>query len=244
MNNKKRIVVFTVLLAAVLAGANMMLYRHLLEKRYKWIVIHHTASHRDNLESIRAYHKKQYGWRDAAYHVVLSNGSTTVPSGYIEPTKRYESFSYSLATGRVKYNVWGIHLCVVGNYEQNSLPRDLQIPLGFAVAYLQKKFDIPDQNILFHRDVGRTLCPGKNISKKEVFRWKENAETCPKDIRLQQENALNSGGFTLQSLPGIFLLCFVSVNGLILIVFSVIVKKNISAYNNSLAEDLPDQELE
>ncbi|MCL4503503.1 MAG: N-acetylmuramoyl-L-alanine amidase [Deltaproteobacteria bacterium] len=61
--------------------------------RFNAIVIHHTASMVDNYRSISTYQRQEHGWSDAAYHLILSNGSTEVPFGYLEATGRYRFMS-------------------------------------------------------------------------------------------------------------------------------------------------------
>jgi hypothetical protein len=96
--------------------------------RFQAIIIHHSASARDNYASIKAFHQSR-GWRDAAYHLILSNGSTSVPLGYLEATGRYRLLSYSPATKDGWCNLLGLHLCVVGDYDQGPVPQQLRPPL-------------------------------------------------------------------------------------------------------------------
>jgi hypothetical protein len=140
---------------------NLAAYQLLPRLRFKHIVIHHTASSEENYQSIKDYHAKRHGWQDAAYHLILSNGSTRVPLGHLEATGRYRSLSYSLATRSRYYNLTGLHLCVVGNYSETSMPAELRGPLAHALAVLQQRFHISDGQILFHRDCNDTQCPGQ-----------------------------------------------------------------------------------
>ncbi len=61
--------------------------------RFNAIVIHHSASAVDNYHAIAEYQRREHGWRDAAYNLILSNGSTNVPLGYLEATGRYRFLS-------------------------------------------------------------------------------------------------------------------------------------------------------
>jgi hypothetical protein len=159
--------------------------------RFDRLVIHHSASRRDNYASIRAYHKKQHGWRDAAYHLILSNGSTAVPAGFLEPTGRYRRQTYSLATRSRVCNLRGIHLCIVGNYETAPLPGDLAASAGHVVDLVMRTYGISERQIRLHRDCNPTACPGKYITRAAVAKWRRNAaKHCSPEIRRQQTGAL------------------------------------------------------
>ena len=114
------------------------------------IVIHHTASTVDNYESIRKAHLRR-GWSDAAYHLILSNGSTEVPLGHLESTWRHRLSLFSVATRSKTCNVAGLHLAVVGNFETGEVPVELRPALAHAVTSLQRRYGIPDDRIFLHR---------------------------------------------------------------------------------------------
>jgi hypothetical protein len=104
--------------------------------RFNAIVIHHTASEVDNYRSIAEYQHKEHGWSDAANHLILSNGSTRVPFGYLEATGRYRYLSPSVATRSAYYNLRAIHICVVGDFDKHPMPKRLQVELVDVVRKL------------------------------------------------------------------------------------------------------------
>ena len=63
-----------------------------------------------------------------------------MPEGYLEVTGRYLHMSCSIATLNKYYNLKGIHLCVVGNYEEEAVQQSLRGPLAHAVKLLQEKY--------------------------------------------------------------------------------------------------------
>ena len=159
--------------------------------RFNAIVIHHSASEVDNYRSIAKYHHKEHGWSDAAYHLILSNGSTNVPLGFLEPTGRYRYLSPSVATKSVYYNLRAIHICVVGDFDKHPVSERLQAALVDVVRQLQKKYRISDDHILFHRDCNPTSCPGRFITKTELHHWlaSESSE-CPALLRIQHAHVI------------------------------------------------------
>ena len=187
-----------------LIGVNVALYFVFMANRYRWIVVHHSAGDSGNYESIREYHRKRHGWTDAGYHLLLSNGNSGVGNGFLEATGRFAHLSYALATRSPLHNVWGIHLCIIGNYEKHPVPARLHAPIGHAITLLQDKYGIPDDRVLFHRDVGQTACPGKFVTKGKIEAWKAIAKRCPEAIREQQAKAVDGAGFSLHTIPWVF----------------------------------------
>lgn len=214
----KKLISFVLFLFLVIS-CNLLFYKIFVGHRYKWIVIHHTASDYGNYASIKKYHAKEHNWLDAAYHLILSNGSTEVPAGFLEATKRYRFLSYSLGTQSPKHNIWGLHLCIVGNYEDRPLPENLKKALAFSIASLQEKFSIPNTHILFHRDVGSTLCPGKYITKQAIFSWMALADKCRPNIQKQQANVISNAKFSLHTIPDAYILIVLVFSAFIFLLF-------------------------
>lgn len=172
---------------------NLAFYFLQVEYRYRYLVIHHTASSTDNYQSINEYHRKKRHWGEAAYHLILSNGSTEVPPGYMESTKRYKLLLWSTATRSFIHNLFGIHLVIVGNYEQQRLPENLQKGLVSAVIKLKDKFHIRASNIILHRDCNSTACPGKYITRAKIKYWVHRWEDkISEEIHLQHSNVLQN----------------------------------------------------
>ena len=170
-------------------AASLFCWAILPKVRYQSIVVHHTAGQVGDLESIRRQHYAR-GWFETAYHLVLSNGSTAVPLGHLQPTLRYRLGLWSVATRNPRANTTALHLCIVGNYEAGPLPERLEGPVGHAVRMLQRKHRIPNDKILLHRDCSQTACPGKNVTRERVVHWAQKAPSCPPEIRAQHRRTL------------------------------------------------------
>lgn len=179
---------------------------------YTHIVLHHSASWQDTYASIRDFHQLR-GLRDAAYHLILSNGLSDIPMGHLEATGRYQRQTRSLATRNTYYNRRAIHLCVVGNYEERPLPEGMRPVLASTLLGLMDAFTIPFENILLHRDIGSTACPGKYITRQHLGQWIPLATDCPPNITAQQQQVLASAvqnswlSFPGLALAGVVLFC-------------------------------------
>lgn len=181
--------------------------------RYRAIVVHHTASQSGDFRSVRRHHLSR-GWLEIAYHFVLSNGSTDIGLGHLEPTWRYRLGLWSAGTKSRRANLTALHVCIVGNYEETELPKALEGPVGHAIRALQEKHGIPDDRILLHRDCGRTACPGKNVTRERILAWTRKASDCPPEVRAQHLRAIG------RAFSGGWLLSNVLLAGLVLVVRS------------------------
>ena len=137
-------------------------------RRWRYIVVHHSAAASGSARSINDFHANVRGWRNGlGYHFVIGNGSAT-PDGFIEAGPRWAK---QLAGAHAKspenrMNRTGIGICLVGNFEETH-PTDAQMrTLVALVRRLQRRYNIPSRNVIGHRDVvkGYTVCPGKNLS--------------------------------------------------------------------------------
>lgn len=128
------------------------------------IIIHHTASADDPIsmeyDNIRDYHKRIRKWRHIGYHFLIES----IEGGSVCIVGRTLGQVGAHAKG---WNTHAIGVAVVGNYEENPLPRHKLEHLVEVVSGLAVAFDIPTENIMRHSDVADTLCPGKN------FPWNE-----------------------------------------------------------------------
>jgi hypothetical protein len=150
-------------------------------QQIKKIVIHHTDSELKDLNGdnrmdgldykamIRAiyhFHAVTRGWGDIGYNYIID------PMGNI-----YEGRAGGekvIGAHARCYNNGSIGISVIGNYEDNDIPEPALNSLIALIAQKSKLYnidtlgtslfrgkDIP--NILGHKDVGSTSCPGKNL---------------------------------------------------------------------------------
>lgn len=134
-------------------------------RAWHYIVLHHTATERGDVESIDAEHRRQIDregkpWLGIGYHFVIGNGRS-MPDGRIEPTFRWREQLHGAHAGDTEHNDLGIGICLVGNFEE-SAPTPLQVQAcRQLVAVLAREYDIRPENVLAHSDVKATACPGR-----------------------------------------------------------------------------------
>lgn len=201
-------------LLSILFILNLLLGLFGRQWRFDSIVIHHSAGKVGDYETIRAQHEKR-GWSDAAYHLLLSNGSTQVPIGYLEASNHFRTLSFSGATRNHETNLRALQLCVVGDYESDPVPEEIKAPLAHALLALCEEFSIPTTEIIFHKDVGNTVCPGKYLTKEDVTQWMEELmDDCPEPIEDQHWEIIGTSSLSLWSYPRGLLALHAAVSGI------------------------------
>ncbi len=136
-----------------------------VEKKWKAIVIHHTATLTGNMSSIDSAHKHN-GWEGVGYDFVIGNGKGS-KDGQVEVTFRWRK-QVTGAHCKSKNN-WAnkdsIGICLVGNFSRTRPGYKQMNSLVNLVSFLQKRYGIPSRNIFGHENTPShttaTECPGK-----------------------------------------------------------------------------------
>ena len=143
--------------------------RHSIHK----ITVHHTASVGKNsrttakrLRSYQAYHQNKKGWIDLAYHYLIDSVGDVYQGRSVE----------CAGDTSTNYNPSGHFLIVLdGNFEKQLPSQKAQQRLIELITYARQAYDVAPENVLGHRDVAATACPGKQLYqrlghiKKQVF---------------------------------------------------------------------------
>lgn len=138
------------------------------EWRWRYIIVHHTASDFGNLDYYRKIHMEERGWPDIAYHFLINNGSSNTSVGQVETSKLWEERSHHYSTQVSWINYFGIAVVLVGNFDAHDIPPLQRESLINLLARLAKKYEIPVNRIVGHREVWNTKCPGKHLNMIEV----------------------------------------------------------------------------
>jgi len=141
-----------------------------LGRRWKYIVLHHSATDSGSAAVFDRYAKQKLGWRGVGYDFVIGNGKGC-PDGMVETTFRWEQQTDGAHAGVAEYNKYGIGICLVGNFERSYATHRQVDSLVALVNYLQGRCEIPTHHIYGHRHVRPkgTLCPGRNFPWYVLF---------------------------------------------------------------------------
>ena len=124
-------------------------------KEVKYLVVHHSHRDIDSKKDIKKRHLER-GWEDIGYHYLINK------KGKICKGRKIKYIG-----AHVKgHNKNSIGICLIGNLDEKIPTRkQLEQLINFLIK-LSKKYKIPTENILGHRefpDVTKT-CPGKLVN--------------------------------------------------------------------------------
>ena len=142
-------------------------------RRWKYIVIHHSAGSRGDIEFLQKVHRQRQPGDpiDAIpYHYIIGNGKG-LGLGEIASDWRqsYHLWGAHVSASNLDRNFRGIGICLVGNYETRSVPAKQYSALVRLTKYLMQKYKIPIKNINGHGMIEgeSTKCPGKYFPMKK-----------------------------------------------------------------------------
>ena len=133
-----------------------------LTRKWEYIVIHHSYTESGSEKEFDNYHRTHNGWLGVGYDFVIGNGQGS-PDGAIEVTFRWETQIQGAHAGNEEYNQHGIGICLVGNFETGYPTEKQMAALVSLVSCLQERCHIPSANIILHRHVRDTRCPGEHF---------------------------------------------------------------------------------
>ncbi|RKY05635.1 MAG: N-acetylmuramoyl-L-alanine amidase [Planctomycetota bacterium] len=139
------------------------------ERRWKAIIIHHSAQSTGNMAMIDKYHREVNGWDGVGYDFVIGNGKGKA-DGQVEVTFRWRkqiAGAHCGGTPNNRANESGIGICLIGDFTKTRPTYRQMSALKKLVRFLQKRYKIPTSRIYGHSTTpGYTrgsICPGKNF---------------------------------------------------------------------------------
>ncbi len=135
-------------------------------RKWKYIIIHHSATEDDDALSLYALHQRR-GWDSTGYDFLIDNGTKGTVAGHVDATPRWiaqKNGAHCKASGM---NTKAIGICLIGNFSLEECPEVQLMALVRLIKYLMEYYDIPAGNIMGHGQVpeANTECPGK------LFPW-------------------------------------------------------------------------
>lgn len=123
------------------------------------IVLHHAATSA-TAKSVHASHQTVNGWWGIGYHYYIEKNSNVIWRG------RPEKFVGSHAGSANTYNTHSIGLCAEGNFDNESISTDQARMFKWLVENIKSRYSIKE--VIGHRDIAATSCPGKNFPLAEI----------------------------------------------------------------------------
>jgi LysM repeat protein len=138
--------------------------------KWRYIVIHHSASASGSMKSMDAYHRyRRHMENGLAYHFVIGNGRG-MGDGEIAVGNRWlkQIKGGHLASNRL--NEMSIGICLVGNFE-TSRPTSQQLKSLYALVNdLETRCRTRSDAVKLHREINTrpTKCPGRYFPSKAL----------------------------------------------------------------------------
>jgi LysM repeat protein len=133
-----------------------------VSKRWKNIVVHHSATTLDTLSSMDRYHRNERHMENGlAYHFVIGNGVRT-KDGEIYIGRRWSKQLDGGHLSSVAMNRTSIGICLIGDFNKRA-PSEKQLnALRELISYLMNRCDLDKSTVQTHRQINvrPTQCPG------------------------------------------------------------------------------------
>jgi len=133
--------------------------------RWRYLVIHHTATEIGKATLIHNSHQDRGFWKGLGYDFLIDNGTLGKGDGQIEVSPRWikqQTGAHCQAGGM---NTQGIGIALVGNFNAEHPTRAQLESLVYLVTTLRQYYQIPVSNVIGHGSVtgAKTDCPGKHF---------------------------------------------------------------------------------
>lgn len=143
------------------------------EKPWRYLIVHHSGTPGGSVESIDAEHRQRTDrdgrpWLGVGYHFVIGNGRGMV-DGAVEPTFRWHEQLHGAHAGAAKYNEQGLGICLVGNFEEHPPTERQERSARDLIRTLRQRYAISPSQVLRHKDLKDTACPGKLLPLSVVL---------------------------------------------------------------------------
>ena len=92
--------------------------------------------------------------------------------GKVVETDRAKAHLWGAHVSRRKRNVFALGICLVGNFDETTVP-DEQLASAISLTRsLMSKYGIPAENVTLHGETEgeSSRCPGKNFPKEQFMR--------------------------------------------------------------------------
>ena len=142
------------------------------ERRWRWIVLHHSDDRSGNFAKYDRIHRETNGWDECGYHFVIGNGSGS-GDGAVEVGTRWTKQKHGAhaKTPDNRFNDFGVGICLVGDFETGGPPTRAQMDATVRLCrWLMARYGVAAGDVVGHCDCKATACPGK------YFPWAELRE--------------------------------------------------------------------
>jgi len=138
--------------------------------RWRYIVVHHTASDIGNARLVNVWHNSRGFWNGLGYHFLIDNGTVGKTDGQIEIAPRWIRQEKGAHCKAGNMNDMSIGISLVGNFSKTQPSPEQMKSLVALLKQLMSFYRIPSSNVIRHGDApgAQTECPGNRFPWNEV----------------------------------------------------------------------------
>lgn len=142
--------------------------------RWRYVVLHHSATAGGNAESFDRFHREKNGWENGlGYHFVIGNGNG-MEDGEVVVGHRWRDQldgAHVRMPGPGKANSFSIGVALVGDFDKKPPTKAQLSSLVLLLRFLGAEYGIGKDKIVGHGAVAlkHTECPGKFFPKEAVL---------------------------------------------------------------------------
>lgn len=144
-------------------------------RRWRHIVIHHSAGQFGDVAFLKRVHRQRQPGDPVdsmAYHFVVGNGNG-MALGEVSHGLRWRCRLWGAhVSGRnMAYNLQGIGICLVGNFQESHLSTEQYAAMVGLVRRLMATYRIPPSRVHTHGRIPgeQTLCPGRYFPYSRLY---------------------------------------------------------------------------
>lgn len=144
-------------------------------RRWRHIVIHHSAGHFGDVAFLNRVHRQRQPGDPVdsmAYHLVVGNGNGLAMGEIAQGLRwRCRLWGAHVSARNTAYNLQGIGICLIGNYQEDHLPGEQYASLVRLVRGLMAEHRISPSRVHTHGRIPgeQTLCPGRNFPYNRFY---------------------------------------------------------------------------
>lgn len=146
----------------------------------KYIVLHHAEASSCTAKQVDEWHKSN-GWSGIGYHFFVRKDGSIYRGRPIN----------KMGSHVLHHNNESIGICAEGAYSREYMPEIQKKSIAELLDFLKTNY-YPNAQIVGHREIGSSDCPGKNYPLDELKNYKNIVSRKGDEIDMEELNALKS----------------------------------------------------